>query len=77
MNPATAAATPTQIQYMMVIVPLVTAILTFLLTSAFTMFKERKATNIAKRVFFEYGEFQFEYPFKPDVSERHGKGTIL
>jgi len=73
----TANAAPTLIQYMTVIVPLITAVLTFILTSAFTAYKERKAMNISKRVILDYAEYSLQYPFEDKVSDNHGKGLIL
>ncbi|WIV17843.1 hypothetical protein QPK24_15650 [Paenibacillus polygoni] len=77
MNTLTTNAVPTTIQYMTVVVPLITAVLTFILTSLFTSFKERKAMNIPKRVILDYAEYTFDYPFENKVSENHGNGRIL
>jgi hypothetical protein len=55
--------------------PIVTAILTFILTSIFTLYREKKNLNISRRVFFEYAEYELRYPFT-DVN-LHGEGILL
>ncbi len=57
------------------IIPIVMGFVTFVLTSLFTVFRERKNNNIPRRVFLEYAEYEMEYPFgdKP----KHGEGRIL
>lgn len=67
----------TSLKYMTIIFPLITAIITFILTSLFTMYKDRKSTNINKRIFIEYAEFLIEYPFNEKSLTLHGKGLIL
>lgn len=54
--------------------PLLTALITFLLTSLFTLYKEKKNSNDMKRIFFEYSEYELEYPF---VDVKHGEGKML
>lgn len=60
-----------------VFLPLITAIITFVLTSLFTMYKERKINNISKRVFIDYAEYELRYPFDNDAKNLHGEGTLL
>ena len=55
--------------------PIVTAILTFILTSLFTLYREKNSLNISTRVFFEYAEYGLSYPFT-DVA-LHGEGILL
>lgn len=58
-------------------IPVVTAVLTFILTSLFTIYRERKTSNASKRIFFSYSEYEMSYPFDDEVATRHGEGMIL
>lgn len=58
-----------------VFLPLLTALITFFLTSLFTLYRESKYKNHDKRIFFEYKEFELKYPFGND--QNHGEGIIL
>lgn len=60
-----------------VFLPLATAIITFFLTSIFTIYKEGRSNNISKRIFFEYAEFEISYPFDKEAIKNHGEGRIL
>ncbi|WLR53784.1 hypothetical protein LC048_14815 [Mesobacillus subterraneus] len=59
-----------------VFLPLATAIITFILTSLFTMYKDKRTNNFTKRMFFEYAEFELKYPFD-ETNLRHGEGKVL
>jgi hypothetical protein len=73
-----AQAAPPTVQYMTIVFPLVTAVITFVLTSFFTLYREKKAANVSKRVIIVYAEYQISYPFEEKVvAERHGRGMIL
>lgn len=64
-------------QQAILFLPLVTALLTFFLTSLFTLYKDKKGNNFMKRIFFEYAEYELEYP-KNFVEEiKHGEGRVL
>src|SRR5699024_9966707 len=61
-------------EQVVVFLPLLTALITFFLTSLFTLYKDKKESNNSNRVFFEYAEYELEYPF---VNAPHGRGKIL
>lgn len=58
-----------------VFLPLLTALTTFFLTSLFTLYRESKNKNHVNRIFFEYTEFELNYPI--DNDPKHGEGRIL
>lgn len=60
-------------------IPVITAILTFILTSIFTVIREKRNTNVSKRIFFNYMEIEQQYPFvdKDTLAKRYGKGQVL
>lgn len=57
-----------------VFLPLLTALITFFLTSLFTLYKDKKTNNHSKRIFFEYAEYELEYPF---ADAKYGEGKML
>ncbi|MGG3911263.1 hypothetical protein [Peribacillus simplex] len=57
------------------IIPIVVGFVTFVLTSLFTVYRERKNNNISKRIFIEYAEYEMNYPLDDDI--KHGEGIIL
>lgn len=57
--------------------PLLTAVLTFFLTSVFTLYRERKASNLSKRALIQYEEWSLTYPFTDKTISYHGEGLVL
>lgn len=57
------------------IIPIVVGFVTFVLTSLFTVYRERKNISIPKRIFIEYAEYELEYPFSD--MPKHGEGIVL
>lgn len=57
-----------------VFIPLLTALITFVLTSLFTLYKDKKASNNSNRLFFQYAEYELKYPFE---NAPHGNGKML
>lgn len=57
-----------------VFLPLLTALITFFLTSLFTLYKDKRNNNHSVRIFFEYAEYELKYPF---ADAKHGDGMIL
>src|SRR5699024_8631362 len=57
-----------------VFLPLLTALITFLLTSIFTLYKDKKKENYLSMIFFEYNEHELKYHFSASI---YGDGKIL
>lgn len=57
------------------IIPIIVGFVTFVLTSLFTVYRERKNNNIPRRIFLEYAEYDLHYPFED--KPKHGEGKIL
>lgn len=57
--------------------PLLTAVITFALTSIFTVYREKKNVNILNRVFIKHEHYFLNYPFDKEKIEIFGKGKIL
>ncbi len=70
-------ADSSNIKYLTIIFPLITAVITFFLTSLFTMYKDKKTINISRRVFIEYAEYLLDYPFNEETTSIHGNGLLL
>lgn len=64
-------------QQAVVFLPLLTALITFFLTSFFSLYKDKKNNNFTKRIFFEYAEFELDYPKNFNDEINFGEGKIL
>ncbi|PIC71135.1 hypothetical protein CSV77_03595 [Sporosarcina sp. P16b] len=56
---------------------LITAIITFMLTSIFTVIRDKKKINFDNRAYFEYGEHEMYFPIKQESIDTHGDGLVL
>lgn len=54
-----------------------TAIVTFVLTSFFTIYKDKKKNNADHRAYFEYGEHEMYFPISDENLKFHGEGMVL
>jgi hypothetical protein len=61
---------------LIIYLPLLTAVITALLTFVLNSLKERKNTSFSNRVFLEYEEVSLRVPFEKDVKDRVGNGTV-
>lgn len=57
------------------IIPIVVGFVTFILTSMFTLYREKKSSNIFKRALISYNEYELTYPFENVKS--FGEGLLL
>ncbi|ARZ61509.1 MULTISPECIES: hypothetical protein [Bacillus cereus group] len=57
------------------IIPIVTGFITFILTSLFTIYREKKSANSESRAFIQYEEFELSYPF--ENVKKYGEGMLL
>lgn len=60
---------------LVVFLPLITAVTTFILTSLFTLYREGKTNNNSKRAVLEYQEYDLKYPF--ENPKKYGEGLLL
>lgn len=54
-----------------------TAIVTFVLTSFFTIYREKKKNNSEQRPYFDYGEHEMYFPIHDDNLKFYGEGMLL